>query len=156
MSLFSENIIEDPWVGMVYKFWKCTNPINMNDTWKDAFKINFSRSKLRDKVKELLMHNGGMKLSKQEFEEMNDTLNQNYIFELSNEYQYIIILCLIVSTLNEENLSNILTSCLKQTRLSTQGTVSVKVRYQENEFAYVTIHVNTFIPQRIEIILKRK
>ena len=128
----------------------------MNDTWKDAFKINFSRSKLRDKVKELLMHNGGMKLSKQEFEEMNDTLNQNYIFELSNEYQYIIILCLIVSTLNEENLSNILTSCLKQTRLSTQGTVSVKVRYQENEFAYVTIHVNTFIPQRIEIILKRK
>ena len=156
MSLFSENIIEDPWVGMVYKFWNCTNPRNMDDTWKDAFKINFSKSKLRDKVKELLMHNGVMKLSEQEFDEINQTLNQHSIFELSTEYQFIILICLIVPTLNEENLSDILTSCLKQTKLNSYGTVSTRVRFREKEFTYITIHVNTFTPQRIEITLKRK
>ena len=156
MSLFSENIIEDPWVGMVYKFWNCTNPRNMNDTWKDAFKINFSRSKLRDKVKELLTHDGRMKLSEQEFEEINQILNQRSIFELSSEYQFIIIICLVVSTLDEKNLSDILTSCLKQTKLNALGTVSVRVRFREKEFTYITIHVNTFTPQRIEITLRRK
>ena len=156
MSLFSNNIIEDPWVGMVYKFWNCTNPRNMSDTWKDAFKINFSKSKLRDKVKELLMHNGVMKLSEQEFDEINQTLNQRSIFELSTEYQFIIIICLIVSTLNEENLSDILTSCLKQTKLSASGNVSVKVRFPAKEFTFITIHVNTFTPQRIQITLRRK
>lgn len=156
MSLFSENIIEDPWVGMVYKFWNCTNPRNMPDAWKDAFKINFSRSKLRDKVKELLVHDGVMKLSEQEFEEINQTLNQRSIFELSSEYQFIIIICLIVPTLNEENLGDILTSCLKQTKLSALGNVSIRVRFRDKEFTYITIHVNTFTPQRIEITLRRK
>ena len=156
MSLFSENIIEDPWVGMVYKFWNCTNPRNMPDTWKDAFKINFSRSKLRDKVKELLMHNGVMKLSEQEFEEMNQTLNQHSIFELSSEYRFIILICLIVPTLNEENLGDILTSCLKQTKLRNGDTVTVSVKFPEKQHTFVILHVNTTTPQRIEITLKRK
>ena len=156
MSIFSNNIVEDPWVGMAYKFWNCTNPKNMNDTWRDAFGINFSKTRLRDSLKDLLVRDGQMKLSAEEFEEMNTVLNQHSIYELNDEYKFIILICLVVPTLNEQNLSNIFTSCLKQTKLKNGDNVTVRVRFPENEHTFVTINVNTFTPQRIEITLKRK
>lgn len=156
MSIFSNNIIEDPWVGMAYKFWNCTNPKYKNVIWRDAFKINFSKSKLRDALKDLLVRDGHMKLSEQEFEEMNNVLSQHSIFKLNDEYKFIILICLTVPTLNTDNLSNIFTSCLKQTKLKNGDDVTVTVRFPEKEFTFIVIHVHTSTPQRIEITLKRK
>ena len=156
MSLFDIGIVEDPWVGMAYKFWNCTNPEYKDSTWRDAFKINFSKTKLRDSLKELLVRDGKMKLSEQEFEDMNNVLNQHSIYKLNDEYKFIILICLVVPTLSEENLSHIFTSCLKQTKLRNGDTVTVRIRFPEKEHTFVIIHVNTFTPQRIEITLKRK
>lgn len=156
MSLFDIGIVEDPWVGMAYKFWNCTNPEHKDHTWRDAFKINFSKTKLRDSLKELLVRDGKMKLSEQEFEDMNNVLNQHSIYKLNDEYKFIILICLVVPTLSEENLSRIFTSCLKQTKLHNGDTVTVSIKFPEKEHTFVIIHVNTFTPQRIEITLKRK
>lgn len=157
MSIFSNNIVGDPWVGMAYKFWNCTNPEYKDVMWRDAFKINFSKSKLRDVLKDLLVHpDGQMKLSEQEFEEMNNVLNQHAIRKLNDIYKFIILICLVVPTLSEENLSNIFTSCLKQTKLRNGDTVTVSVKFPEKQHTFVILHVNTTTPQRIEITLKRK
>lgn len=156
MSIFSNNIIGDPWVGMAYKFWNCTNPEYKDAVWRDAFKINFSKSKLRDVLKDLLVQDGRMKLSEQEFEEMNNVLSQHSIYKLNDEYKFIILICLVVPTLNTDNLSNIFTSCLKQTKLRNGDDVTVSVKFPEKEFTFVVIHVRTSTPQRIEITLKRK
>ena len=156
MSIFSDNIIEDPWVGMVYKFWNCTNPEHKHVIWRDAFKINFSNSKLRDTLKDLLVRDGQMKISEQDFEEMNDTLSQHSIYKLNDEYKFIILICLLVPALNPDNLSNIFTSCLKQTKLRNGDDVAVSVKFPEKEFTYIIIHVHTSTPQRIEITLRRK
>ena len=59
-------------------------------------------------------------------------------------------------SLNEENLSNTLTNCLKQTQIRSGSDVNVKVKFPEREFTFIIIHVNTITPQRIEITLKRK
>ena len=150
-------MVEDPWVGMVYKFWNCTNPNHQNYTWRDAFKINFSKTKLIDTLRGLLCNdNGTMKISAEDFDEMNRVLNQHSIYSLNDEYKFIILICLVAPTLNEENLSNIFTSCLKQTKLKNGDDVTVRVRFPEKEHTFVIIHVNTFTPQRIEITLKRK
>ena len=156
MSLFDNNLVSDPWVGMVYEFWRCTNPNRMDAIWRDAFKINFSKSKLCDTLKELLFQNGKMKLSNAEFEEINDKLNQSSIYKLNDEYKFIILICLVVSTLNAENLSNIFTSCLKQIKLKNGDNVTVDIQFPEKEYTFIIIYVNTFTPQRIEITLKRK
>ena len=157
MSIFSNNIIEDPWVGMVYKFWNCTNPKYKNVVWRDAFKINFSKSKLRNILKDMLVQEDGrMKLSEQEFEEMNNVLSQHSIYKLNDEYKFIILICLVSPTLNEENLSKIFTSCLKQTQLKNSSDVRVRIYFPEKEHTFLVIHVQTTTPQRIEITLKRK
>ena len=156
MSLFSNNIIEDPWVGMVYKFWNCTNPNNKDVVWRDAFNINFSKTKLRDSLKDLLLRDGRMKLSQEEFDDMNNVLNQHAIRKLNDIYKFIILICLVVPTLSEENLSNIFTSCLKQTKLRNGDNVTVSVKFPEKQHTFVILHVNTTTPQRIEITLKRK
>ena len=156
MSIFSDNIVEVPWVGMAYEFWNCTNPEYKDFVWRDSFKINFSKTKLRDTLKDMLIRDGQMKLSEWDFDKMNSTLNTRSIYNLNDEYKFIILICLTVSTLNEDNLSRILTSCLKQTKLREGGDVRVRVRFPEKEFTYIIIHVHTFTPQRIEITLRRK
>ena len=157
MSIFSNNIIEDPWVGMAYKFWNCTNPSYKTPVWSDAFKINFSRTKLQSIVKSLLLRNdGSMKIKEFDFDEMNEELSKHSIHKLEVEYKLIILICLLVSTLNEENLSSILTNCLKQTQLNRDCDVNVKIKFKEQSFTYIIIHVQTATPQRIEITLKRR
>ena len=157
MSIFSENIVEDPWVGMAYKFWNCTNPKYQDDIWTDAFELNFSKTKLKDTLKGLLLRpDGTMKVSEYEFDEINQTLSQHSIYKLNRIYTYIILICLVVPSLNEENLSNVLTSCLKQTKLQKGDNITVKVKFPEHEHTFIVIHVNTFTPQRIEITLKKK
>ena len=157
MSIFSGNLIEDPWVGMAYKFWNCTNPSYKNQIWSDAFKINFSRTRLQSIVKSLLLREDGtMKIGEVDFDEMNEELSKHSIFKLGSEYKFIILICLLVSSLDEKNLSDILTKCLKQTQLNKDCDVSVKIKFKEQSFTYIIIHVNTITPQRIEITLKRK
>lgn len=120
MSIFSQNITSPLWVGAAYKFWKSTysNSGFGNDLWNDCFKINFSKSKLRNVLKSLIAQDDGtLKISEQDFEEMNDSLSQHSIYKLIDEYKFIILICLVVPSLNEETLSNIFTSCLKQSSL---------------------------------------
>lgn len=157
MSIFSTDIIEDPWVGMAYSFWNCTNPTYKDTVWRDAFKINFSKNKLRDVVKKMLLRDdGSMKLGEVDFDDMNNTLKSHSIHKLNDEYKFIILICLLVPSLNTDNLSSLLTSCLKQTQLRSGSNVIVKVRFPEKQHTFIIIHVQTATPQRIEITLKRK
>jgi len=157
MSIFSTDIIEDPWVGMVYSFWNCTNPTYHNIMWRDAFKINFSKNKLRDVVKKMLLReDGSMKLGEVDFDDMNNTLKSRNIHKLNDEYKFIILICLLVPSLNTDNLSSLLTSCLKQTQLRSGSNVTVKVSFSEKQYTFIIIHVQTTTPQRIDITLKRK
>lgn len=155
MSIFSNNLIEDPWVGMAYKFWNCTNPEYKDAVWREAFKMNFSRTKLQSAVKSLLLRGDGT-MKKLDFDEMNEELSKHSIHKLGVEYKLIIIICLLVSSLDEGNLSDILTNCLKQTQLNRDYDVKVKIKFKEHSFTFIIIHVQTTTPQRIEITLKRK
>ncbi len=162
MSIFSNHIVEDIWVGMAYEVWNYTNPIYKNHVWDDAFDINFSKTKMREAIERLSRRDdGSIKISEVELREIIETLSQHSIHKhsihkLRNIYKYIILICLIVPSLDEQNLSNILTSCLKQTKISKGNTVTVKIKFPEREHTFIVIHVNTFTPQRIEIVLKRK
>lgn len=159
MSIFSTDIIEDPWVGMAYSFWNCTNPTYKDTVWRDAFKINFSKNKLRDAVKKMLLRDdGGMRLGEVDFDDMNNTLESHGIHKLNDEYKFIILICLLVPSLNENNLSSLLTSCLKQTQLRSGSDVIVKVKFPEKDkqHTFIIIHVLTTTPQWIEITLRRK
>ena len=156
MSIFSINLVEETWVGMAYKFWNCTNP-NKSSVWDDILKLNFSRDKLKEKVKELLLREDGtMKISESEFQDMNDILENHSVFKLSKEYIYIILICLVAPTLNENDLSKIFTSCLKQTQLRRGSDVAVTVKFPESEHCLIFIKANTTTPQTIGITLKRK
>jgi len=142
---------------MVYKFWDCTNPNHKHISWRDAFKINFSKTKIVDTLRGLLCNDdGSMKISQKDFDEINNVLNQRSIYNLNDIYKYIILMCLVVPSLNEENLSKTFTSCLKQTKIREGGDVTVNVKLRDKSYTFIIIHVNTFIPQRIEITLKRK
>ena len=157
MSIFSDYITEDPWVGMAYKFWNCTKPEFKDEIWRDAFKLNFSKSKLKEKLKSMLLREDGtMKITQDEFDEMNQILSQHAIYHLDDEYKFIILICLTVPTLNEENLSSILTSCLKRNKLREGDDVKVSIKFPEKEHTFIVIHARTVTPQRIEITLKRK
>ena len=157
MSIFSTDIIEEPWVGMAYSFWNCTNPNYHDGMWRDAFGINFSKNKLRDIVKKMLVReDGSMKLGEVDFDDMNNTLRSHSIFKLNDEYKFIILICLLVPSLNADNLSSLFTSCLKQTQLRSGSDVIVKVKFPEKQHTFIIIHVQTATPQRIEITLKRK
>lgn len=156
MSIFSTNLVEEIWVGMAYKFWNCTNP-NNSPIWDVILKLNFSRDKLKEKVKKLLLREDGtMKISESEFQEINGVLENHSIFKLSKEYIYIILICLVAPTLNKNDLSKIFTSCLKQTQLRRGSDVVVTVNFPESEHCLIFIKVNTTTPQGIGITLKRK
>ena len=154
MSLFSENIIEDPWINMAYRFWNCTHPAFQSDVWNAAFKINWSKPKLKNFVKGI--NRGTIKFSESDFDEMKEILRQHGIEFIDKEYYYIIVSILISPTLDSDNLSQILTNCLSDKKLSEGGFVQVKIKFQESDLVYLIIHTKTTTPQRIEITLKRR
>ena len=95
-------------------------------------------------------------LGEVDFDDMNNTLKSHSIFELNDEYKFIILICLLVPSLNADDLSSLFTSCLKQTQLRSGSNVIVKVKSFEKQYTFIIIHVLTATPQRIEITLKRK
>ena len=154
MSLFSENIIEDPWVGMAYAFWNCTNPLYESDIWESAFKINWSKVEMRKIVS--VANHGTTKFSESDWEEVKGVLNEHRISFIPKEYYYIIIMVLIANSLNEETLSQSFTNCLSKKKIREGGSVQVKIRDFQTGFVYLIIHAKTTTPQRIEIILKKR
>jgi hypothetical protein len=157
MSIFSTELVKESWVGMAYELWYCTNPLYQYNEWSDAFEINFSKNKLRDVVKKMLMRDdGSMKLGENDFDNMNNNLENHNTYKLNDEYKFIILICLLAPSLNEENLSSILTSCLTQRQLRLGSNVDVKVEISEESYTFLKINVRAVISQQIKIVLKKK
>lgn len=160
MSIFSTSIIEEPWVGMAYKICGLTIPYIQDEIWLDAFDLNFSKTKLSNIVKSLNSRGDGTSRwtddNQQEFLELLEYHNCKPS-DLPRNYRFIIFICVLSPTLNQDKLSEVLTSCLKEVHIKKGRNVRVKVWDKVNEGkAYITIVVNTSIKQRIEIALEKR
>lgn len=156
MSIFSTDIIEEPWIGMAYKLGNCTNPLWQDPFWNDAFTLNFSKKKLLNKFRELMIRdNGTTKLTKDDFAFINETTKTHHLKDIGKEYKFIILMCLVVPTLDK--LCGILNSCLVDSRKE-NGNVDVVIKPGDkgDDYLYIIIKVNTVTPQRIEILLVKK
>ena len=98
-------------------------------------------------------------MSKDEIDHINNFFNRNDLGWWRIEYKYIIFICLFAPALDEQILSNIFSSCLSKIK-SENDNVHVDIRCYNPIPGYdsvtITIKVNTFTPQTIQITLKKK
>jgi hypothetical protein len=154
VSLFSENIIEDPWINMAYAFWNCTNPNFQSDTWNDAFKFNWSKTKMKQKVSEI--NKDSIRFTEDHWNEVQEVLMNHGINFFPKEYHYLILIVLLASGLDANILTNTLKECLSERAIRAGGDIEVKIKFPEKIFVFIVILVKTTTPQRIEITLKRR